>query len=150
MSASTIPSTNAYPEMKVQSLNGSSPQNASFNNFTQSQVQTAELAKLSGGKHRRKYNGGQAAVVVPQTPKTYSDQSIPSINGIGGIISNLVATSNQNKANAEYDNLAKVGGSRKRKSKKQLEWGCMSGGKTKSKGKKVKGGKSKKHRKCRK
>ena len=113
------------------------------------------MNKLSGGKHRkRRYRGGQTApapVVVPQTPKTYSDQSVPAINGSGGILSNLVSTSNQNNANAVYDNQAAVkGGSRKRKARRFLEWPCYSGGKTKRKSKSRKSRKSRKHRKSRK
>ena len=113
---------------------------------------TANMAKLSGGKHRkRRYCGGQtapASVAVPQTPKTYSEQSVPAINGSGGILSNLVSTSNQNNANSVYDSQASVkGGSRKRKARRFLEWPCYSGGKTK---RKSKSRKSRKHRKSRK
>jgi len=152
------PSTTAYPSMQVQAINGSSQQNAALNSFKQGQTDTANMAKLSGGKHRkRRYRGGQTApapVVVPQTPKTYSDQSVPAINGDGGILSKLVSTSNQSSANATYDNLAAVkGGSRKRKSKRLLEWPCYSGGKKstfKKSRAKSKSRKSRKHRKSRK
>jgi hypothetical protein len=141
--------------MQVQAINGSSQQNAALNSFKSGQTDTANMAKLSGGKHRkRRYRGGQTApapVVVPQTPKTYSDQSVPAINGSGGILSNLVSTSNQNNANAVYDNQAAVkGGSRKRKVRRFLEWPCYSGGKTKRKSKSRKSRKSRKHRKSRK
>jgi len=154
----TQPSTNAFPPMQVQAINGSSQQNAALNSFKSGQTDTANMAKLSGGKHRkRRYRGGQtspAPVVVPQTPKTYSDQSVPAINGSGGILSNLVSTSNQNNANAVYDSQAAVtgvkGGSRKRKSRRFLEWPCYSGGKTKRKSRKLKSRKSRKHRKSRK
>lgn len=152
----TQPSTSAFPPMQVQAINGSSQQNAALNSFKSGQTDTANMAKLSGGKYRkRRYRGGQTApapVVVPQTPKTYSDQSVPAINGSGGILSNLVSTSNQNNANAVYDSQAAVtkGGSRKRKSKRFLEWPCYSGGKTKRKSKSRKSRKSRKHRKSRK
>jgi hypothetical protein len=155
----TQPSTNAFPPMQVQAINGSSQQNAALNSFKSGQTDTANMAKLSGGKHRkRRYRGGQTApapVVVPQTPKTYSDQSVPAINGSGGILSNLVSTSNQNNANAVYDNQAAVtGGSRKRKARRFLEWPCYSGGKKstfkKSRGKSRKSRKSRKHHKSRK
>jgi hypothetical protein len=158
---STKPSTNAFPAMQVQALQGSSQQNAALNSFKSNESDTANMAKLSGGKHRkRRYRGGQTAaapVQVPQTPKTYSDQSVPAINGKGGILSDLVATSNQNNANAVYDNQAAVvnGGSRKRKSRRLVEWGCYSGGKkstfkkSKAKSRKSKS-KSRKYRKSRK
>ena len=153
----TQPSTNAFPPMQVQAINGSSQQNAALNSFKSGQTDTANMAKLSGGKHRkRRYRGGQTApapVVVPQTPKTYSDQSVPAINGSGGILSNLVATSNQNNANAVYDSQASVvkGGSRKRKARRFLEWPCYSGGKKSTfKKSRAKTRKSRKHRKSRK
>lgn len=143
------PSTDAFPAMQVQAIQGSSQQNAALNSFKSGQADTANMAKLSGGRHRkRRYRGGQ--VLVPQTPKTYSDQSVPAINGKGGILSDLVATSNQNNANAVYDNQATKGGSRKRKSRRLVEWGCYSGGKkSKSKSRKLKS-KSRKYRKSRK
>jgi hypothetical protein len=147
----TKPSTDAFPAMQVQAINGSSQQNAALNSFKSGETATANMNKLSGGKHRRRrYRGGQ--VVVPQTPKTYSDQSVPAINGKGGILSSLVVTSNQNNANAVYDNQAAVtkGGSRKRKARRFLEWPCYSGGKTKRKSKSRKSRKSRKHRKSRK
>jgi hypothetical protein len=153
------PSTDAFPAMQVQAIQGSSQQNAALNSFKSGQEDTANMAKLSGGKHRkRRYRGGQTApapVVVPQTPKTYSDQSVPAINGKGGILSDLVATSNQNNANAVYDNQASKGGSRKRKTRRLVEWGCYSGGKkstfkkSKAKSRKSKS-KSRKYRKSRK
>lgn len=147
------PSTDAFPAMQVQAIQGSSQQNAALNSFKSGQADTANMNKLSGGKHRkRRYRGGQ--VLVPQTPKTYSDQSVPAINGKGGILSNLVTTSNQNNANAVYDSQAAVtnGGSRKRKSRRLVEWGCYSGGKkSKAKSRKSKSkSKSRKYRKSRK
>ena len=149
------PSTDAFPPLQGQAFSGTSQQNAALNSFKSGQADTANMNKLSGGKHRkRRYRGGQ--VLVPQTPKTYSDQSVPAINGKGGILSSLVATSNQNNANAVYDNQAAVtnGGSRKRKSRRLVEWPCYSGGKKstfkKSKAKTRKQRKSRKYRKSRK
>jgi hypothetical protein len=108
---------NAFPPMQVQAMNGSSPQNAAFNNFIQGQKAAADLSKLAGGKRRqKKYRGGQVAsnsVVVPQAILSYTDKSYPSINGPDGIIAKLVSTSNQSAANAKYDNAVLKGGSRK-------------------------------------
>jgi len=119
--------TNSFPPMQVQAMNGSSPQNAAFNNFIQGQNATANLSKLAGGKSRRqKYRGGgQAAVVIPQAPLAYKDQSIPSINGSNGIIANLIASSNQNTANAVYDKNVLKGGKTRQKTRRFLPLGGM-------------------------
>jgi len=116
---------NAFPPMQVQAMNGSSPQNAAFNNFIQGQKAAADLSKLAGGKRlQKKYKGGQVAsnsVIVPQANLLYTDKSYPSINGPGGIIAKLISTSNQNAANAKYDGDVVKGGSRRAKKRKATQ-----------------------------
>jgi len=118
--------TNSFPPMQVQAMNGSSPQNAAFNNFIQGQNATANLSKLAGGKRRRrKCRGGKAATLMPQAPLAYTDQSVPSINGPNGIIAKLIATSNQNTANAVYDKNVFKGGKMQRKTRRFFPLGGM-------------------------
>ena len=122
---STNSFTNAFPPMQVNSMNGSSMQNAALNNFMNGQSSTARLSELAGGKHRKR-RGGQGSVVVPQAPSTYTDTAIPAINGAGGILAKLISTTNQSAANSANDKLANVGGSRrkrgtKRRSKRRLK-----------------------------
>jgi hypothetical protein len=102
-------------------MNGTSPQNAAYNNFIQSQQATAKLSLLAGGKQKRlrkKRRGGQS-IVVPQTQMLYTDVSVPTLSGSGGIMTQLVSTINQNTANAVYDKYAKIGGYRRRSIKKK-------------------------------
>ena len=141
--------TNSFPPMQVQAMNGSSPQNAAFNNFIQGQNATANLSKLAGGKSRRqKYRGGQAAEVIPQAPLAYKDQSVPSMNGTNGIIAKLISISNQNTANAVYDKNVLKGGKMRRKTRRFLPLGGMRRAKKtrKTKNKKTKKQKNKKNK----
>jgi hypothetical protein len=131
---------NAFPPLKIQAMNGNSPQNAALNSFTQGQEATANLSKLSGGKKYHRYYGGQS-VYVPQANMGYTDIAVPAINGKGGLISQLIATSNQSASNNVFDKNVSKGGSRKRKTKRLLNCGCS------KKIKKRKHHKSIKHRK---
>lgn len=146
MSSTTFAS--AYPAQTIVS-SGSTPQMAALNSFKDNNATLSKMNNaLSGGKQqRKKYRGGQTnqnTIVVPQAPMIYKDQSVPGINGPDGSIAKLASISNQTAANAVYDN--KVGGYRKRRTKRFLTWGCYSGGKRKMK----KGKKTRKQRKTRK
>jgi len=125
----------SYPPMQILPMNGTSPQNAAYNNFIQSQQATAKLSLLAGGKEKRlrkKRRGGQSAItsqtssvasqastIVPRAPVLYKDISVPSLNGPGGIMEQLVSTINQNAANSVYDKYASVGGYRRRSRKRK-------------------------------
>jgi hypothetical protein len=103
----------------------------------------ADLIKATSGgnrhksKRNKKYKYGGATtsgVAVPQYQMQYKSP------GAGGqdpnsIIKQNTSISTQGSANAEYDNLAKKGGSRKRKrgGNPNWSWGCYSGGRKKSK-----------------
>ena len=118
--------TYSFPPMQVNAINGSSPQNAAYNSFIDSQTLTAKLGSLAGGKHKR-FKGGQSVskISIPQALMLYKDVSVPSINGSNGLIAKLISTTNQNNANAVYDyyarseNNAKISGGSRKKSKKR-------------------------------
>jgi hypothetical protein len=143
--------TYSFPPMQVNAINGSSPQNAAYNSFIDSQMLTAKLGSLAGGKHKRfkkKIRGGQSVpkISIPQASMLYNDVSVPSINGSNGLIAKLISTTNQNNANAVYDyygrsadNNKVSGGSRKKLKKRNTKR------KTSKKNKKTK--KSRKNRK---
>ena len=110
---------------------------ANMNNANQLQA-TANKA-MAGGKLKRRYRGGaDGAVPVPQFQMQYDPQGGPGTNPNNQIQSNA-QISTQQTANAVYDKQAKIGGSRK--SKKMCKkggnpdwvWGCMSGGKKRTK-----------------
>lgn len=117
--------------------------------------QTDLIKATSGGRrHRRnkKYKYGGADVTVPQMQVPYST------TGAGGqdpnsIIKQNSANSVQGTENAKYDNLARVGGSRKKRGgNSDWSWGCYSGGLRKTrirKNKSYKRYKNKSHKKRR-
>ena len=97
----------------------------------------ADLIKATGGSRRRhihkrnKYGGATTGVTVPQ----YQMQYKPT--GAGGqdpnsIIKQNAELSTQGDANAQFDNLAAKKGGSKKKRGGNLNWGCYSGGKKKS------------------
>jgi len=143
-----------YPTQK--GMPAGNPRDSAIQNMNNSQ-QTAALASklLSGGKRirvsrKRRYGGGQ--IVVPQYQMLYEAQGGPGSNPNNQIQGNS-QTSTQMAANSALDNGAtKMGGySRRRRSRKggnpDWVWGCLSGGKkrTRKMGKKNK--KSRRNRK---
>ena len=140
-----------YPTQK--GMPAGNPRDSAIQNMNNSQ-QTAALASklLSGGKRirvsrKRRYGGGQ--IVVPQYQMLYEAQGGPGSNP-NNQIQGISQTSTQMAANSALDNGAtKMGG--RRRSKKggnpDWVWGCLSGGKkrTRKMGKKSK--KSRRNRK---
>lgn len=121
----------------------------SMNNNAQLQAQANK--NLSGGRHRKRntYRGG--AINAPQMQILYDVQNGPG-SGPNDQMKGNAQTSTQMAANAALDSGAtKMGGSRRRRSRKggnpDWVWGCMSGGK-KSRTRKM-GRKNKKSRKNR-
>ena len=122
------------------------------------QIQAQANAALSGGRHRKRkarraygksYKGGDT-IAVPQYQMLYESQGGPGTNPNNQIQGNS-QTSTQMAANAALDSGAtKMGGSKRRRSRKggnpDWLWGCMSVGKkrTRKMGKKNK--KSRKNR----
>jgi len=127
-----------YPQEKP--MLAGNPKDSAIAANNQSIARQAELIKATSGgrRHRRnkrnKYggaNGTTGEVAVPQFQMQYSS------TGAGGqdpnsIIKQNAGVSVQAAENAKYDNLARVGGSRKRKGgNSDWTWGCYSGGKQK-------------------
>ena len=145
-----------YPTVKG-SLAGTPRDSAMANMKQNNQLQAQANTALSGGRHRkRKAYGGGDTLVAPQATLLY-----PEINGHGtGVNSQMqgnAQTSTQMAANSALD---KVGGSKRRGSKRRSRkggnpdwlWGCMSGGKKRSrkagrKGRTIKSRKSRRSRK---
>jgi hypothetical protein len=114
------------------------PKDSAIAANNQATTRQADLIKATSGGNRRRYihkrnkYGGATTdgVTVPQ----YQMQYKPT--GAGGqdpnsIIKQNAELSTQDTANSQYDNLAKKGGSR-RKRGGTLNWGCYSGGRKKS------------------
>lgn len=145
MSSNSVPGL-VFPQEKP--LLAGNPKDSAIAANNQAITKQADLIKAtSGGKRRNnkskqtkknKYGGATTdgattnGVAVPQYQMQYSSP------GAGGqdpnsIIKQNASISTQGSANAEYDNLAKKGGSIKRKRKRggnsNWSWGCYSGGK---------------------
>ena len=104
----------------------------SMNNNSQLQAQASTA--LAGGRHRkRKAYGGGDTLTVPQYQMLYEPQGGNGTNP-NNQIQGISQTSTQMAANSALDSGAtKMGGSRRRRSRKggnpDWLWGCMSGGK---------------------
>ena len=101
------------------------------------QMQASANKLMAGGKLKRmrmRYGGAAAAssIVVPQYPMLYEAQG----NGPNTQIQSNSQTSTQMSANSVYDSdasILKKGGKKSRKGgNSDWVWGCMSGGKRKS------------------
>ena len=128
--------TNSVPGMMFptqKAMIGSTPADSArlaAVNKSASQAQANKL--MAGGKLRkRRHIGG--AVVVPQYQMLYEPQGGPGTNPNNQIQAGS-QTSTQMAANSVYDNAAtKTGGSKRSRNRKggnpNWLWGCMSGGK---------------------
>ena len=118
-----------YPTQKA--MIGSNPADSArltAVNKSASQAQANQL--MAGGKiKKRRYRGGDGSIVVPQYTMLYQPQGGDGTNPNNQIQGNA-QTSTQMSANSVYDNQAtKTGGSRRRKGgNPNWIWGCMSGG----------------------
>lgn len=139
-----------YPTQKA--MVGSNPaDSARLTAVNKSASQAQANSLMAGGKmkKRRRYRGGDAGIVVPQYQMLYEPQGGNGTNPNNQIQAGA-QTSTQMAANSVYDNQATVtgGGSRRRKGgNPDWLWGCMSGGKkrTRKTGRKS----TRKHRKSR-
>jgi len=138
-----------YPQQKP--MLAGNPKDSAIAANNQSISRQSDLIKAtSGGKRRRlykKYGGATSdGVTVPQMQVQYST------TGAGGqdpnsIIKQNTSVSVQGAENAKYDNLAKKGGSRKKRGgNSDWSWGCYSGGRKKTR---IKSYKRKQHKKRR-
>ena len=124
-----------YPKIEG-SLGGTPAQSAMLAGNNKAQLQ-ATANSLIGGRIKRRHGGG---ITVPQFQNSNSSSA-----NINNIIAQLARTSTQMDAYSVYDNLSrqmggmKMGGMkmgrtrRKRGGNANWVWGCMSGGKNKSK-----------------
>jgi hypothetical protein len=139
-----------YPQEKP--MLAGNPKDSAMAAGNQAAINQTNLIKATSGGNRHKnkkskYGGATGEVVVPQ----YQMQYTPT--GAGGqnpndIIKQNAGVSVQGAENAKYDNLARVGGSRKKRGG-NLNWGCYSGGRKKSRSRKSKSYKRKTHKKRR-
>ena len=140
-----------YPQEKP--MLAGNPKDSAIAANNQSITKQSDLIKATSGgnrpkknksnksKRNKKYKYGGATnngattggIVVPQYQMQYASP------GAGGqdpnsIIKQNAGISTQSSADAEYDNLSKTGGSRKRKigGNSNWSWGCYSGGRKKS------------------
>ena len=144
-----------YPQEKP--MLAGNPKDSAIAANNQSASRQADLIKATSGgkrhrKHKRNKHGGatnNGEVTVPQFQMQYSAP------GAGGqdpnsIIKQNAEVSTQGAENAKYDNLARVGGSRKKRGgNSDWSWGCYSGGRKKSRSKRSKSYKRKTHKKRR-
>lgn len=137
-----MPNNNSVEGMIYPTIKGplaGTPRDSAMENMKQNaQLQAQASSALSGGRHRKhKAYGGGDTLVAPQASLLYQE-----INGNGtGVNSQMqgnAQTSTQMAANSALD---KVGGSKRRGSSKRRSrkggnpdwlWGCMSGGKKRS------------------
>jgi hypothetical protein len=129
------------------------PKDSAIAANNQSITKQSDLIKATSGGNRNKRNNnnkskrnkkykyggassgatnGEISVPQYQMPYTSTGASGQTPNDI---IKQNTSISTQGSANAEYDNLAKKGGSKKRKrgGNSNWTWGCYSGGRKKSK-----------------
>ena len=146
--------TNSVPGMMFptqKAMIGSTPaDSARLSAINKSALQAQANSLMAGGKIRkRRHNGG--AVVVPQYQMLYEPQGGNGTNPNNQIQAGA-QTSTQMAANSVYDNAAtKTGGSRRRKGgNPNWLWGCMSGGKKRSRRGRRTSRRRNKHKKTRK
>ena len=161
-----MPNNNSVEGMIYPTIKGplaGTPRDSAMENMKQNaQLQAQASSALSGGRHRkRKSYGGGDTLLAPQAILLY-----PEINGPGtGVNSQMQGNAQISTQMAANSALDKVGGSKRRGSKKNVSkrrsrkggnpdwlWGCMSGGKKRSrkagrKGRTIKSRKSRRSRK---
>jgi hypothetical protein len=129
---------NTVPGMMVPTQKGmtsGNPRDSAMQSMSvNAEIQAKANNSLAGGRNRkRKAYGGATDIAVPQYQMLYESQGGPGTNPNNQIQGNS-QTSTQMAANAALDSGAtKMGGSKRRRSRKggnpDWLWGCMSGGK---------------------
>ena len=154
-----MPNNNSVEGMIYPTIKGplaGTPRDSAMENMKQNaQLQAQASTALAGGRHRkRKAYGGGDTLTVPQYQMLYEPQG-----GNGSNPNNQIQASSQTSTQmAANSALDKVGGTKRRGSKKNVSkrrsrkggnpdwlWGCMSGGKKRS----SKAGRKRKSRKSR-
>jgi len=139
-----VPAGLQQPTISSLTPGAGNPRDAAMMSGQNMNTKQANLINAVGGRRRRRsLKGGQtttnqnpSTVVVPQMQMGYQAQngtSNPNTQIVG-----LSSTGMQGASNKVYDNQAtKMGGSRKRRSRKggnpDWMWGCYSGGKRRTK-----------------
>jgi len=138
-----------YPTTKA--MVGSNPaDSARLTAVNKSQSQAAANSAMAGGKMKR-VRGGASSIAVPQYQMLYEAQGGPGTNPNNQIQGNA-QTSTQMSANSVYDAQASKKGGRSKRRKggnPDWVWGCMSGGKRRSRTRTRRRNKHKKSRKSR-
>jgi len=130
-----------YPQEKP--MLAGNPKDSAIAENNQAITKQSDLIKATSGGNRRKkskrnkkykYGGATTSgVVVPQYQMQYTPPGAAGQTP-NDIIKQNASISTQGSENAKYDNLAKKGGSRKKKGgNSNWSWGCYSGGRKKSK-----------------
>jgi hypothetical protein len=130
-----------YPQEKP--MLAGNPKDSAIAANNQAITKQSDLIKATSGgnrpkkiKRNKKYKYGGATtggVVVPQYQMQYDSPGAAGQTP-NDIIKQNASISTQGSENAKYDNLAKKGGSRKKRGgNSNWSWGCYSGGKKKSK-----------------
>jgi hypothetical protein len=129
MSSSQIIQTSAMPSQTLIPLppGASSPMAAGvINQQNQNKLQN----QLGSGKKRRRKSRGGASVV--QVPPVSTSSPNPQLTGQN--YTDLTKLASTSQSNAQYDNLAQKGGTKRMRSYYSRggywpKWGCLSGGK---------------------
>ncbi|MCJ7800864.1 MAG: hypothetical protein MUP82_00735 [Candidatus Marinimicrobia bacterium] len=146
-----------YPTQKAM-LAGNPQASALAQMQNSSNSQAKANAAMAGGKMRKRYRGGTGVsnnadtIVAPQMRTMYTPQGGTGTNPNDQMKGNA-ATSTQMAANSVSDNAATQRGGSRRKRKggnPDWLWGCMSGGKQRSKKNSKRSRKSRKSKKSKK
>lgn len=126
----------SVPGLPVQTMiapNGGTPREAAMNNMQANNKLQANATKaLAGGRRRRRalYGGADGTITIAPNRAPYPE-TVGAGQSTNSQSTDLAKISTQQAANRQFD---KVGGSsrRKRGGNPNWHWGCMSGGKRKS------------------
>ena len=151
MASPQIEQTTGLPSQKIMPLNPAGASSIITAGFLNQQNQDKLQNQLGAGKKRRRKSRGGAVVI--QVPPVSSSAPNPQLTGQN--YTDLTKLASTSQSNAQYDNLAQNGGSKRNKSYYKRggywpKWGCLSGGKktkrSKSKRSKSKRSKSKRNK----
>ena len=151
MASTQIIQTRAMPPQKIMTINPPGASSIITAGFLNQQNQNKLQNQLGAGKKRRIKSRGGAAVV--QVPPVSSSAPNPQLTGQN--YTDLTKLASTSQSNAQYDNLAQNGGTKRNNSYYKRggnwpKWACLSGGKktkrSKSKRNKSKRNKSKRNK----
>jgi hypothetical protein len=150
MASTQIVQTPAMPPQKIIPINPPGASSIITAGYLNQQNQNKLQNQLGAGKKRRRKSRGGAAVQVPPV-----SSSAPNPQLTGQNYTDLTKLASTSQSNAQYDNLAQNGGTKRNNSYYKRggnwpKWACLSGGKktkrSKSKRNKSKRNKSKRNK----